>query len=82
MIIYKVTNKINNKNYIGITSNPIDVRKRQHKYNSKNPKYIFHKAILKYGWENFIWEILEEGEFNLDDALSKEAKNIEKYNSH
>lgn len=54
MIIYKTTNLVNGKIYIG-----------QDKYN--NPRYlgsgkILHLAIKKYGTENFIKEIIEECE--------------------
>ncbi len=60
--IYKATNIINNKNYIGFTSN-ITTRKILHKHETYNPKLsgytsYFHNAIRKYSWDNFVWEIL------------------------
>lgn len=58
-IIYKHTNKINGKSYIGLTQqNP----KKRFKHGTGYPKRdqpLFHKAIEKYGWENFETEILE-----------------------
>jgi group I intron endonuclease len=64
LYIYKFTNKINSKSYIGQTNN-IEKRKRGHKsdsYNAKSHSYKlpFHNAIRKYGWENFKFEIIEE----------------------
>lgn len=59
--IYKVTNTINNKIYIGQTNN-FKKRKASHIWSSfnKNKDYscIFHNAIRKYGITNFKWEIL------------------------
>lgn len=54
--IYKLTNVINNKIYIGSTCSFKD-RKSKHK-NRKNNTMI-SRAIFKYGWENFTFEILE-----------------------
>lgn len=62
-LIYKAINKINNKQYIGQTMNTLGERKKQHiqsAFNSRRePKSYFHKAIKKYGEENFKWEIIE-----------------------
>ena len=57
--IYKATNKINGKIYIGYTNN-YSKRKRDHKYEAvnNNYKYNFHHAIRKYGWNNFDWEVI------------------------
>ena len=49
--IYKITNKVNGKSYIGQTRNTVEFRWRQH-YKAKDNKY-FHRAIQKYGKENF-----------------------------
>lgn len=55
--IYKATNKINNKNYIGFDSN-FPSRISGHKRSYLNYDYKFYRAIRKYGWESFEWEIL------------------------
>lgn len=61
MIIYKVTNKINGKVYIGKTKYTLNDRKSQHfseckLYNTHNK---FHNALRKYGRRNFEWEIID-----------------------
>lgn len=60
-IIYKVTNIINGKMYIGQTKTGLKARKRNHKHNCVHKKYnsILHSAIRKYGWDNFRWEIID-----------------------
>jgi group I intron endonuclease len=65
-IIYKATNLINGKCYIGKTSNLIK-RKSRHKDNALNSKKstYFYNAIRKYKWDNFKWEVLCE----CDDEL-------------
>lgn len=57
-IIYKITNKVNNKSYIGQTRQSIQFRWNQH--TSKRDNTYFHNAIQKYGKDNFEIEILEE----------------------
>ena len=56
--IYKHTNIINNKSYIGQTCQ--DVKKRWGNGLGYKTCPIFYQAILKYGWDNFTHEILEE----------------------
>lgn len=56
--IYKITNKINGKIYIGQSNNP-NARWRDHIIGySKNGVSLIHRAIKKYGEENFTFEIL------------------------
>ena len=62
--IYKITNKINGKVYIGQSIN-IERRWQQEKrcaFNESSPAYTQHisKAFRKYGLENFSFEVLEE----------------------
>ena len=70
--IYKITNKVNNKIYVGQSIDIIE-RWKQHGYkafNSNEKAYssAIHMAFRKYGIENFELEILEECEIkNLDE---------------
>ncbi|MBN1046202.1 hypothetical protein DVW08_12705 [Clostridium botulinum] len=60
MLIYKVINKINNKIYIGQTTQTIERRWEGHLYDCKKAKNNkFYNAINKYGKENFKIEIVE-----------------------
>lgn len=64
--IYKVTNLVNNKIYIGQTVTGIDSRWKGHLY--KDGCKFLHNAILKYGKENFKIEVIEYcEEIELDD---------------
>ena len=59
-VVYKHTNEINQKAYIGWTSLSIDERWHSHCYNAKNKsQYAFHRAILKYGTDGWKHQILE-----------------------
>lgn len=49
--VYKITNQVNGKIYIGQTNN-IKRRLQEHKHDKRKNKPI-HSAIRKYGWENF-----------------------------
>ena len=70
MYIYKITNKINNKIYIGQTIKNINLRWQRHYTDalSNRVNTKFAKAIRKYGKDNFIIE-------EIDTAQSKEELN-------
>lgn len=77
--IYKVTNKVNKKVYIGKT-NDFEKRKKEHTIYDINDNSIFHKALLKYGLDNFKWEIVCST--NCKEELNELEKFfIKKYNS-
>ena len=60
-LIYKITNKINNKIYIGLTKTGLELRWKKHlqaSFSNRSDNSIFHKAIRKYGIDNFDKEIL------------------------
>ena len=81
--IYKITNNINNKIYIGQSIN-IKRRWYDHKYKAFDESDIsynsaLHSAMRKYGVENFSFEVIEEcSEEELDN---KERYWIQKSNS-
>jgi group I intron endonuclease len=52
--IYIITNKINNKQYVGVTNNSLEERWKSHLYDKK----VISQAIKKYGKENFSIEPL------------------------
>lgn len=63
--IYKVTNKINGKSYIGQS---VDIFDRWSAHCTMCDDTVFHRALKKYGTCNFEWEILElctEGELDI-----------------
>ena len=75
MIIYKVTNKINGKIYIGQTILSLKRRKNIHYSSAKKSLYksVFHFALLKYKKQDFIWKILRKCN------TKKELDRLEKY---
>lgn len=59
MIIYKIENKIDGKIYIGKTTRNLDIRIEEH-FNCRKDDSYLHKAIRKYGKDNFIISTIEE----------------------
>lgn len=81
--IYIITNKVNGKQYVGITKNDIQQRFDQHIYesNHNHTNRVLCKAIRKYGKYNFSIKLLESIE---DEKLAKETEifYISKYKTH
>lgn len=73
--IYKITNILNGKIYIGQTSESIRRRFKRHIYDSKSKETSIARAIRKYGHENFSVEVLcvinAKTIFELDELLNK-----------
>lgn len=57
--IYKITNKINGKSYIG-QSNDIERRFQEHRNLQRISRCGIHAPLVKYGLENFTFEVIEE----------------------
>ena len=74
--IYKVTNKINGKVYIGQS---VDIGRRWREHMTVKDDIYFHKAIQKYGVENFKWEVIEK--CKKKDLDEREIYWIEYYDS-
>lgn len=58
--IYKITNQINNLSYIGKTIRPVKKRWYEHTKAELHDGSKIHNAILKYGINNFNFEIIED----------------------
>lgn len=79
--IYKIENSINNKVYIGQSTN-IEKRFAQHKSPYEQERFSdkpLYKAFSKYGIQNFNFEVLEE--CDIEKLNEKECYWIKKYNS-
>ena len=77
--IYKVTNKINGKIYIGQTNN-FEKRKREHLLDKRTNHQAFKRALNKYGFDGFDWEIIDKCETK-EEINKKEKYYINYYNS-
>lgn len=80
--IYKITNLINGKMYVGQTNNP---KKRERQHFSLSPSIleenngkILYNAMLKYGIQNFSFEIIEN---ECEDYNEREKYWIKKLNT-
>ena len=83
MIIYKATNLVNGKVYVGQTVNTLKYRKDQHWREAICPSrknVHFHNALLKYGIDNFEFEIIDRAR-DVDELNKKESYWIDYYNS-
>lgn len=81
--IYKITNLLNNKFYIGKTKHPIDKRYYNHLWCVDNKNDVtckIHNAIRKYGKENFKIELIDTC-YSEEELNEKERYWIEKLNS-
>lgn len=81
--IYKSINNINGKIYIGYTHKSLEKRITEHRCNSKKgSSYLFHKAIRKYGEDNFSWEVILESKDKEYILKEMEKFFIKEYNSY
>lgn len=78
MIIYRATNLINYRQYIGRTVESLRKRRTRHSVDSKTIRHLkiaFHNAIRKYGIDAFMFETLESC-LSMDSLLSAERRHI------
>jgi len=80
-IVYKISNRINNKIYFGVTQQDLKVRWQQHKCNSNKKSYYLYNAIKKYGFDNFNIEIVFEADTK-KEMLEKEIQLISIYKTN
>ena len=79
--IYKATNVVNGKSYIGFTDN-FDRRKSHHiRLANRNSQTAFHRALRKYGESKFMWEIIFQGKDKVNILSWAEPHFIKEYNT-
>lgn len=78
--LYKITNLINNKIYIGQTISP-DKRWYAHRKAAANPRQPIAFAIKKYGAHNFEYEVIACA-LTQEDSNESEILLIKQYNSY
>lgn len=77
--LYCVTNLINNKVYIGQTINA-KKRWKSHKVKAKRCRFPFERALIKYGFNNFDFQVIATCKTQ-EDANYTEEELIKQYNS-
>lgn len=78
MIIYKITNKITGKCYIGQTVQTLQRRWYKHLHDSRCP--AMRDALKKYGEDNFTIEVIDNAE-TIEELNKKEVYWISFFNS-
>lgn len=75
--IYKFTNKIDGKSYIGQS---VDIKRRYKEHKTRKTEYsLFHDAIKEYGFDNFDFSIIEL--CKVEELDEKEIYYIKEYNT-
>jgi len=80
--VYKITNTINNKLYIGYTSKSIEKRFKGHKSAAKSGRAKFQYALRKYGVDNFIIEAIYQSHDKYHTLTVMEPYFIREYDSY
>lgn len=83
MIVYKVTNIVNGKSYIGQTIFSLNQRQYQHINDALSNKdtYYFHRALRKHGPDNFTWEIIHDNIDTIEELNKLEIYYIGKFDT-
>ena len=85
MFIYKATSITTKKVYIGQSCQTLEKRMSQHLYKATSdydPNNHFHNAIRKYGFQDFVFQIIEDGITNNEILDEREKYWINYYNSY
>jgi group I intron endonuclease len=71
-IIYLATNLTNGMKYVGYSTKTLRERKQKHLREAKKSDYYFHRSLIRYGFENFTWEIIDQVYGNIESKYDKE----------
>lgn len=68
-LVYIAKNPVNNKCYIGTTTQALSKRRKEHKWHMKSNSHLpLVKAFIKHGFDNFTWK-------TIDTAVSRKQLN-------
>ena len=82
MVVYVVTNKVNQKQYVGMTTRGLEVRKAQHLADARRGSEVqFHRAIRKYGEDSFEWGVVYVGSSE-SELFEKEIELIQELDTY
>src|SRR5574343_15467 len=81
MLIYKITNEINGKVYIGQTVRSLQVRISEYRRKSVTGTYPIYLAMRKYGFDNFTFEV-QEVVGDVESLNSRERYWVRQYRSN
>lgn len=82
MYIYRISNSVNAKVYIGKTNNPVR-RWREHKLDSISSGSKLYRAMRKHGLDNFTFEIIYQfTDLTTAYIEETEALFVQEYNSY
>ena len=81
--VYVITNTVNDMKYVGVTSQTLKERFRQHKICAviRNSKSLIHQAMREYGVDKFDIHLLEDG-ISEEYAEETEIKYIQQYDTY
>jgi len=79
--IYMVETTESHKKYIGLTSQTIERRLKEHKYGRNTKNQIICRAIKKYGVDTFSIRKLDSTE-TMEDALKLEREYVKQYDTY
>lgn len=80
MLVYKYTNQVNGKLYIGITIRSLETRHKEH-LSHINDNFALHRALKRYGVENFEVSVIDNAK-TLNELKQKEKYWIKELNTY
>lgn len=79
-VVYRITNQVNGKVYVGVTHRPFALRKAAHVAKSRSgSRFPIHAAMRKYGVNNFTFEVIEHV-VDLPSLEAAEQRQIAQHN--
>lgn len=82
MFVYKITNTVNDRVYIGLTTGPLKVRWRQHlSAAKKDVDKPLYRAMRKHGIDNFSIHVIYTTD-SIDDLRAAEIRLIAEFKAH